>query len=191
METSETKSVYLYGAKYGRWTGIYLIAMSACLVASLRFPSTLFIMSLMLAGLPVVLYALLRRMYMEAPANRTFSALWMGGIMTMLCGTLICAIVTAAWLLLAQPHFFEQYMAMAIRMGENSPNSADYAAQIEILKKGLESGVAPSPMRFVVSMIWTSVFLGSMLSMFCAWILRMRRPELKSRDRSDYFKKIK
>lgn len=186
MESSESKSVYRYGAEYGRWVGIYLIIMSACFMASLHFPACMLVMAVMLACLPFVLYRYLRRMYLEAPQNRSFAALWMGGIMTVICASLICALVTAAWLLTVQPHFFEEYLAMAIKVGENAPDASRYAEQIEVLKKGLDGGLAPSPMRFVLSMIWSTVFLGSILSMACAWILRLRRPEMKTPRQSGF-----
>lgn len=154
--------------------GIYLIAMSATLVASVRMPATLLLMALLLMFMPVVLYLLLRRMYREEPANRSFPAVWTAGIVTTLCGTLICGIVTAAWLLLVQPDFFAQYLHSAIAMAEQSGQEAEFARQIQMMRQALDEGMVPSPMRFVFSMMWATMFFGSILSMLCAWVLRMR-----------------
>ena len=154
--------------------GIYLIVMSASLVASVRMPFTLMLLALLLMCMPAVLYLSLRRMYREQPANRSFAAVWTAGIVTTLCGTLICGIVTAAWLLLVQPDFFTQYLHSAILMAEQAGQQAQYADQIQMMRRALDEGMVPSPMRFVFSMMWTTVFFGSILSMLCAWILRMR-----------------
>lgn len=154
--------------------GIYLIVMSASLVASVRMPATMLLLALLLMFMPAVLYLLLRRMYREQPANRSFPAVWTAGIVTTLCGTLICGIVTAAWLLLVQPDFFAQYLHSAIAMVEQSGQEAEYAEQVGMMRRALDEGVVPSPMRFVFSMMWATVFFGSILSMLCAWLLRMR-----------------
>lgn len=175
MENDNRKSVYRYGAEYGRYMGLYLIALSACLIASPRVPAMLLLMSVLLAFMPVLLFILLRRMYREAPHNRTFSAVWTAGIMTTLCGTLICALVTAAWLIYVQPDFFSEYLHSVINTVRESGQSLEYKQQMEMMQNMLDSGVMPSPMQFVISMVWSTVFLGSIISMVCAWALIIRR----------------
>ena len=174
MEKDNRKSVYRYGAEDGRYMGLYFIAMSACLIASPRVPALLLLMSVLLAGVPVMLYLMLRRMYREAPHNRTFSAIWTAGIMITLCGSLICALVTAAWLIYVQPDFFAEYLRTAIATVQQSGQSAEYQEQMIMMQRALESGTVPSPMQLVLSMVWSTVFFGSILSMVCAWALMFR-----------------
>lgn len=155
--------------------GLYLIAMSACLVASVYTPFTLFLLALLVPGMPLLLYLQLRRMYREEPANRGFSAIWTAGIMITLCGSLICGLVTAAWLLTVQPDFMTLYMRQAIELAVQSGHQAQYGEEIAAMRAALDGGgVELSPMRFVFSMIWATVLAGSILSMLIAWLLRFR-----------------
>lgn len=178
MESDNRKSVYRYGAEYGQFMGIYLIVLSACFLASPHQPFILLIMAALLAAFPAILYVILRRIYREAPHNRTFSAIWTAGIMTTLCGSLICALVTAAWLIFVQPDFFMVYLRTAIATVEQSGQAAQYSDELAMMREALASGTVPSPMRYVISMVWSTVLLGSIVSMVCAFalVVRRRRP---------------
>ena len=171
MENEYRKSVYRYGAEFGPFIGLYFIFMSACLISSIKLSLMTLLMAALLPGFPIILYVLMRRMYREAPYLRTFSALWTGGIMTTLCGCLICSLVTAAWLIFVQPDFFTQYLSQAIQTVQNAGQGSEYEEQINVLQKAMETGTMPSPMQFVLSMVWTTVFSGSIISMICAWVL--------------------
>lgn len=174
MEGGKRKSVYLYGAEYGRYFGLYLILLSACLMASPHVPLLLFVMAVLLPGFPILLYLFLRRMCTEAPYTRTFAGVWMAGIMTTLCGSLICAVVTALWLTYVEPDFFVNYMQSAINTLHASGQADEYGEQIQVMQKAIDSKTLPSPMDYVLSMCWSTVFLGSIVSMLCAWILVVR-----------------
>ncbi len=181
MESDNRKSVYRYGAEYGRYMGMYLIALSACFIGSSRLPVLSLVMAVMLIAFPVIIYFQLRNIYRESPHNRTFSALWTAGIMSTLCGCLICALATAAWLIYVQPNFFADYIRSAIQTIQLSDMRAEYQAETEMLQQALESGASPSPMQFVLSMVWSTVFLGSIISMVCSWVLIMRSRRSMSR----------
>lgn len=181
MESDNRKSVYRYGAEYGRYMGIYLMVLSACFIGSSRLPVLCLVMAMLLPVFPVIIYIQLRNIYREAPYNRTFSALWTAGIMTTLCGSLICALATAAWLIFVQPDFFADYLRTAIQTIQLSEMKADYQAETEMMKQALESGTSPSAMQFVLSMVWSTVFLGSIVSMVCSWVLIMRERRSMSR----------
>lgn len=158
----------------GRWMGLYLIVMSALLLVSVKIPLSLMVMSVMLLFFPVLLYRFLRRMYREAPTNRGFSAVWTAGIMITLCGSLICGIVTAAWMLTMQPDFFIDYLQQAIGIIEQSGREVEYAQEISMIRNAMNNGISLSPMRFVFSMMWATIFFGSVISMLIAWLLRYR-----------------
>ena len=88
----DTKSVYKYAAEAGVPMGLYLTAMSACLLLSLRLPQLPVLMFPLLFGLPFFTAWLLRRIASDAPHYNKVSALWLAGIYTFIFGSLICCL---------------------------------------------------------------------------------------------------
>ncbi len=173
MDQNTNKSPYKYGADLGLWMGLYLMLISACFLLSMRLTGLAMFAFPLMIGVPVVLYFMLRRIYKESPINRTLSALWMSGIMTFICGSLICGILTAGWLLIFQPNFFYEYVAGAIRLLQEGSGASQYATQIGLMQEMIDKKLLPTPMEFVVSMIWTTAFLGSLTSLVVAWMVRL------------------
>lgn len=171
MDSDKKKSVYRYGGEYGRYMGIYFIVMSACLLASPRVAGLFLVMAALLPVFPYLLYRFLKKIYRDAPYLRSFSALWTGGIMITICGCLICSLVTALWLIYVQPNFFSDYLRMAIEAVQASGQAAEYKDNIELMQTALDKGVVPTAFQFILSMIWSTVLLGSIISMACAWAL--------------------
>lgn len=174
MEQKNRKSVYRYGAEYGRFLGIYLIVMSALTIAGAHAPFMTLLMAALLPGFPVILYLVMRRIYREVPYYRTISAMWSIGNITVICGTLICALVSGLWLTFVEPNFFANYIRNCIATLQSSGQGAQYQEQIDMFKQMLQNGGLPSPMQFVVSMSWTTAFFGCILSMICGWLLVAR-----------------
>lgn len=170
-------SVYGYGARLGLRMGAWLCAMSACLLLSVKLPAAIFLLLPLLLLLPVYHYRLMAGVWKAAPEHRNVSALWLLGIVIFVCGSLICALATGVEMLLFQPHFFPDYIRQTILTLQQAGMQAQYAEQIEFMHKMLEARVFPTPMQFVISMLWATTFSGSVISLVFAIMLQRRKEQ--------------
>lgn len=174
MGATSSKSVYKYASEAGIYAGLWLCALAACFLFSLRLPILNWCMFPLILGLPLCLAWLMRRLVISEPQYATFSSLWLFGIYTMIFGSLICALFSAVVLIYVEPGFLTRYLTEAIRAAENSPDADQLASHTQLLKEAIKSGMIPSPMNFVTSMMWASAFTGSIVSMFLAWPISSR-----------------
>lgn len=170
------KSVFMYAAEVGVPMGLYLTAMSMCLLASLKFPGLPVLVLPLMCGVPVVLYFLMRRVRDTDERCRRVSSLWLMGIYTFIFGSLICALVSDLYVMFAEPHFVRDYVALALQELESAPDPSQFASQTDLLRSALNSHALPGNMQFIASMGWATCFAGSLLSLITAAILAPRRP---------------
>ena len=104
------KSTYRYSSELGLWMGLYLFLMSACLLGSIHIQTLILLLFPLALGTPVVLYLLLNKVWRLEPGLRTLSAMWLTGIWTFIFGSLICAILSAGWILIFDPGFVDEYV---------------------------------------------------------------------------------
>lgn len=169
MYANRLRSPYGYSSRLGCWMGLYLFLLSLCQLTSVYNQGTIFLLFPLLLGLPFMLYALMRAVWVRAPHLQTFGGIWLTGIWIFIFGALICGLLTAGWILLINPDFVEQYMRLAVADAGTEYSST--AAQIESM---IEAGAYPTPMQYVFAMIWSTAFFGSILALIAAGILRAR-----------------
>jgi hypothetical protein len=164
-------SVYRYAARNGIVLGIWLSAMALCFMLSLRLPQLSFMLLLLTVGIPFVVGAIMWQVCKREPHYCRFTPLWLMGIYTFIFGSLIAAAVSAAWLLLVDPSFLYSYISNALALFKSAPAGTVPAAELTMLQQAIENKAIPSPMQFVFTMIWTTSFLGSLLSMAIAAVM--------------------
>lgn len=174
MSEETYRSVYSYGARLGLRMGAWLCVMSACLLLSVKLPALILITVPMLLLIPFFLYRMMRGVWNVEPLHRTVSAQWLLGILIFAGGSLICALFTGVEMLTLQPHFFEEYMRHILTTLQAAGMASAYGEQMDILRRMLEHHIYPTPMQFAISMLWTTTFFGSLLSLFLAIVLRQR-----------------
>lgn len=167
----ETKSVYKYAAEAGVPMGIYMIAISACFLLSLRFETLqMFIFPLVIC-FPFILGFMMRRLVKREPVYHKFSPLWLFGIYSVIFGTLICMLFSSVYLVFVDPGFISGYMTHAIEIIEALPTAGDYASTLDMMHKALDSHMLPNGTQFVTTMGWFTCFAGSILSLILALII--------------------
>lgn len=171
QESESRKSVYRFGADNGIWMGIYLTLISVCFLMSVRLPILSMLIFPLLLGVPAVLYVLLRKVVKSEPGYCRVPAMWVCGIWIFVFGSLICGLISALWIILFDPDFIQQYFRNSIAMMEQTNLKSAYASEIAQLKQALRSGTLPSPMEFVFTMIWSTSFFGSLLSLVVGWLI--------------------
>lgn len=173
MNTTKPKSIYRYGAEYGLYMGLLLTVISLCFVFSLyRMEMSIAINPLLLI-VPAVLWLMMVRFYIKEPLYRINSALWMFGICIFFFGSLICGGVTLAYLYFVEPTFFSKYFTMIADFMSNGPLASQYDSQVELLRQAVERNELPTSVDFVILMMWTTVFMGSVTSMIMAPLVRL------------------
>lgn len=168
------KSVYKYAAESGLPVGIYLTAMSACFLLSLKLPLLPLAIVPLAIGFPFMLGRGMRRLAAAEPNYSRFSSLWLYGIYTVIFGVLICSLISALWLVMVDPGFIHEYIVQTISEMEKLPDAAMYSDSVDVMREALEQGLVPSGTQFVASMGWLTSFAGSVLSLLLAWGISSR-----------------
>lgn len=165
----QRKSVFRYAAEQGPWMGLWLLAASAALFATPSWPDASVIALLLTAATPAVLLALLRRIRRREPAYSGFWAQWTAGIYIFIFGGLICALGNAAWLIAGDPGFLSDYSALMLRNASAlAQGDPELQTQISLMTEALQRQGLPSPMQYVMSMLWSTAFFGSILALAAA-----------------------
>lgn len=175
----QKKSIYKYASEAGLPIGAYLTAMSACLLLSVKIPALpLFILPLCL-GFPVVLWMILRQISRMEPSYNKFSSLWLGGIYSVIFGTIICMFVSALYIVFVEPNFVNLYVNNALTAVESSQMAGEYEASISLMKNAIEAHVLPTGLEFLTTIAWFTCFVGSVLSLVIAVIMSYKGRSVK------------
>lgn len=166
-----SKSIYKYAAEAGVPIGMYLTLMSACLLMSLRVEILSMLVFPLMACFPLVLGMMMKRIATQEPAYMKVSALWLGGIYTVIFGTLICSLFSGIYLLFVDPGFVNSYINHAITTIESSPMAVEYQATTSLMREAMDAHILPTGMEFVSTMGWLTCFAGSILSLVLSVII--------------------
>lgn len=167
----QKKSIYKYASEAGLPVGLYLTLMSACVLLSIKFPVLpIFILPLSL-GFPVILWMQMRRIIKEEPSYNKFSSLWLGGIYSVIFGTLICMFLSALYIVFVEPNFVNLYVSNALETVEASVMAPEYESSIAMMRSAMEAHILPTGLQFLTTMGWTTCFVGSILSLVLSFFM--------------------
>lgn len=175
-ESIKAKSPFRRGADDGLLMGILLVAVF--FTGSLSFRYTLasdLTPILMLGGVPLLTYFLLRRSYIRDNGLTLFSSLWMQGIVTFFCGSLILAMFMYCFMRWIEPDFMRETVAHIAEFYDSMPDNPQGQEIARVFHTMLDENVFPSAISVAVESIWLGVFSGSLLSMLAALAARARR----------------
>ena len=165
------KSIYKYASEAGLPVGLYLSAMSACILMSINFPSLPILILPLAIGFPFLLWSLMRNISKAEPSYNKFSSLWLGGIYTVIFGTLICMFLSSLYIVMIEPGFVTKYFNNAIATVEVSEFAAEYEQTLKLMREALEAHILPTGLEFITTIAWFTCFSGSVLSLFIALII--------------------
>lgn len=169
MNEAKGESIYRVAAFQGLMLGVWLSGISACVLAGIRVPLLSFAVLPMLLGLPVIQTRFFASVVGINIGYARFSVLWMVGIIQFLGASLLCALLTAAYMIIVEPGFLNNYFSEALQimrqsgMG-NTPNA-------DMLKEAIEMRMIPTPTQYVSMMFWLTSLFGSIMSMVMAGVL--------------------
>lgn len=167
----QKKSIYKYASEAGLPAGLYLTIMSACILLSIKIQALPMLLLPLALGFPFLLWSLMKKIVKSEPAYNKFASIWLGGIYTVIFGTLICLFFSAVYVTFFEPNFVWLYVNNAITAVETSPMSADYAQTIALMREAMNARLLPSSYEFLTTMAWFTCFTGSIISLFLALLL--------------------
>lgn len=171
MARSTVNQLIKFASEQGLYMGLYLTLMSACIVLSTSYPQLPMLLLPLSLFLPLVLWRLLKPTIAADADNAAISPLWLTGIYIFIFATLICGLLTAGYLNFFHPTFVIDYVQQAINTVENSPMAAAFADQLAVMNDAIARKAVPTFMEFVFSMMWSSAFFGSIISLIVALVM--------------------
>ena len=167
----QKKSIYKYASEAGLPMGLYITLMSACVLLSVKVPALPVLLLPLCIGFPFVLWTMLKRIVKTEPSYNKFSSLWLGGIYTVIFGTLICMFLSSFYMVFFEPNFVSIYMNNALVALESSPVAGEYEPSIRLMREAMDAHILPTGLEFLTTMAWFTCFSGSIISLFIALII--------------------
>ena len=176
MEKFKHKSVFRRGAEDGVWFGIYLSALFIFSALSLNVPFLGNIATLMSLGVPVYVFFILRKGYIENGYFYTFSEMWTHGIILFFCGSLFMAASVVMYMKWINPNFIVDLFQTAIDAYRQIGNATgnEIASTFE---NAIKQNALPTSFSLAGNLISFSVFSGSILSIILTIIIRRITPK--------------
>ncbi len=162
MDTKKT--VFQLAAENGISCGLYLSAIFLIIIYG---NSSFFFSTIGLAmtfAIPLMLFRYMRKFYLQQDCNANFSQIWTLGTLTFLCGSLICSTISYVWLEFITPDFIYEQAKASLAAYEQIPELKNNELTMA-LRSAIENKDLPSPIEFVLQMIWLSFSSGVILSL--------------------------
>ena len=174
------RSIYRRGADNGLLLGLYFCIIIGFSVDGERVQAVGFISTLMMLGVPFLVYRFLKKTYVEHRGLAQFSALWTQGIIAFAGAGLILAFVVFIYIRFVDPEIILRQLDNLIRIYTevDNPRADD---MITVLTNMRDMHLYPSARDIVVQLELLSIFSGSILSMLMSLLVRMKTP-LKSNN---------
>ena len=162
------------GAQNGLFVGLYLTLLSWVLILAIDSSLMNIVALLMLVCIPLGCFIMLRRSYIQENCTTPLSGLWLEGIVTFICGSMIYALVAYCYLRWGNPSFIPEQVCQAIEVYEKIDD--DQAREIVSVLQQIEKHKAyPTAQQIVVQFGLLITFVGSILSLLTASFLKFQR----------------
>lgn len=171
MSETKSKSIYRRGADDGLILGVYMSVCFLC-IASTMHSTLLGVCGIaMAAGVPVIVYFMLRRGFRSDSCRTTFSALWVEGIATFFFGGLLVALTAYLYLRFINPAYITSTVLEAADI-YGASGDAELEQWGKAMRAMVDGKMLPSPSEVAVNVLWLAVFTGSVLSMILSVAVR-------------------
>lgn len=178
--SAATRSIYERAAGDGAWLGAYFVVLFGLSVASVRLPLLNIVVLAMALLVPFIAYRYLRRTYVDSHGLASYSALWMQGILTFGCASLIFSTASYIFMRWIYPGFILDTLKMGVEFYRSQPSGAAIADEFQAV---IDHRQAPSPVTVAIMWLWLGTFTGSMLSMVLALVARIAKVPLQGGPR--------
>lgn len=181
--TSDRKiitSPYRRGADFGLIFGLYLTLMFFSSIFATKLPMLGLLSFTLMVAVPVVIFLMIRRYDRELQECATFPMMWMLGVVTFVCGMLICSTFLAIYMKWIEPEFVLNQLKNLVEVGRQAPGTsleeaADMAEQL------IKANFIPSPMAIISELIMAAIVSGSILSILISSFFALRHKSARHR----------
>ncbi len=156
-------SPYRRGADFGFLFGIYLSVMFFSSIFGKLLPLTGLLSLLLMLGVPVFIFIVLRRYDRELQGCATFPMMWMTGVVTFICGILISGTLLVIYMKWIEPGFVLSQLEGLVETGKKLPGTP-VAEAGEIAARMIRANFIPTPIAIVTEIIMATIVSGSILS---------------------------
>lgn len=162
------------GATDGLTLGCVFLALFYSSVYGVGSLTLSFLSLALFFSVPFVAYRMLRRSYLDAPFHLAFSAVWLEGIITFICGALLLSVGVFVFFKWLDPDYiknlFAQYLALADANDMQTPLT-------DTIRSMMKVNFIPKPVDMVMSSLWGVAFSGSILCLILTPIARRNHPK--------------
>ncbi len=166
-------SPYRNGADQGALLGILLAVMFLASVYAEQIPLLSLVSVFIFVSVPFWVYRWLRKTYVSNAGAPTLSILWMQGIVTFACASLILALVSSVYMRFIQPDFIHSMVQKAIDLYSAMPDKQSQQVA-QLLTNMMNAHAVPSAIYISLEMVWLGIFSGSLLSLLLSLLVRAR-----------------
>lgn len=156
-------SPYRRGADFGFLFGIYLTVMFFSSILAKSLPLTGLLSFVMMIGVPVFIFLVLRRYDRELQGCATFPMMWMAGVVTFICGILISGSLLVIYMKWIEPDFVLHQLEGLVEAGRQVPGTP-IADAGDIASQMIKANFIPTPIAIVSELIMATIVSGSILS---------------------------
>lgn len=160
------------GARKGLLFGVYLVAI---FVAFANGNGDTFLTAFaltMMAAVPLVLFRMLRGIFLRENGESSFQRIWLIGCSIFAFGSVIFAFGVFVWMQYVHPGYLYEMAAEALKGYAQVPE-LNNSAMAQTLRVAVDNGDLPSPIAFAISMAWSVLTSGVLLSLVVTVFARM------------------
>ena len=185
MEQNE-RSIYRRGADNGLLLGLYFCIMFAFVIIGERMEAVGIISTLMMFGVPFLVYRFLRKTFVEQRGLTMFSALWTQGIIAFAGAGLVLAVAVYVYIRFLDPDIVLRQVDKLIDIysDADTPRADE---MLTVLKNMRDLHLYPSAREIIIQLELLSIFSGSILSMLMSLLVRMKGYDRNSRQTHQNF----
>lgn len=169
--TSQPHSLYERAAINGLWMGLYFTLLFLAMVGSMRWGLMNLLVILMVSATPCLIFMQLRRTHVAARGLESMSGLWMQGILTFCCGSLILCATTYAFLRWCYPDFMYDSCLQIVEMYNKTPE-LQKDELFNVANSIVNNRFVLRPTDMAMAYFWMGSFSGSVLSLILALIVK-------------------
>lgn len=168
------RSIYERAAYNGLWMGLYFVVLFLLMVATIRLGVLNILVMAMICFTPFLIYRQLKRTHLDAHGMESFSGLWMQGILTFCCGSIILCAASYIFLRWCYPTFMYDSCLQILDMYKATPEMPKDTL-FDVATAIVEKRFAIRPTDIALAYLWSAAFTGSILSMILATVVKLTK----------------
>lgn len=168
---SSPRSIYERAASNGLWMGIYFSILFLAMVGSMKWGVLNLVVMTLFFATPYLIFMQMRRTHVAAHGMETVAGLWMQGILTFCCGSLLLCATSYLFLRWGYSDFMYDSCVQILEAYNSTPDLPRDEIY-NIAQSIVNNRFVIRPADIAVAYFWMGSFSGSILSLILALIVK-------------------